>query len=221
MAAIDYRRFSDSDDAVRIITNTLNGLLKAKKRVLWLVAGGSAAPLAAAVSRSVADGRNLTVTLTDERYGPAGHPDSNWVALAGAGFKFDGIRTRPILEGKPFKATVADWNAFLASDSKFDFVFGLFGMGADGHTAGILPRFGLTSSKELAVGYQGPDYQRITATTRYISSIDEAIVYAAGAAKQDQIRALDNDLDLEEQPVQIMKTIPKVTFINDYKGEML
>ena len=42
---------------------------------------------------------NLVVALVDERYGPVGHPDSNWFKLEIAGFKIKGAKMIPILIG--------------------------------------------------------------------------------------------------------------------------
>jgi hypothetical protein len=56
----------------RIIAGRLNELT-GKGPVLWLVPGGSAAGVASLVSRQLDQPENLIVSLTDERYGPAGH----------------------------------------------------------------------------------------------------------------------------------------------------
>jgi 6-phosphogluconolactonase/glucosamine-6-phosphate isomerase/deaminase len=96
----------------------------------------------------------LTVTLTDERYGPVGHADSNWRQLATAGFDLPGATMLPVLKGLDMPSTVAEFAAVLKHHlSAADFALGFFGIGADGHTAGILPGSPAVAATEFAAGY--------------------------------------------------------------------
>ena len=58
-----------------------------KGKVLYLASGGSSIPLSVAVLRAVPASlrAQVTVTLTDERFGPVGHTDSNWQQMREAG----------------------------------------------------------------------------------------------------------------------------------------
>jgi len=89
--------------------------LNAGKRVLWLVCGGSNIPVAVETMDAVRSrvGKEelsrLTVALTDERYGPVGHKDSNWEQLTERGFDFTGIATAPVLVGRSLDTTVSEY----------------------------------------------------------------------------------------------------------------
>jgi 6-phosphogluconolactonase/glucosamine-6-phosphate isomerase/deaminase len=201
----------------RIIADRLNELTEIGP-VLWLVAGGSAAGVANLVSRQLDQPENLIVSLTDERYGPAGHRDSNWRLLIDKGFDFP-PQSYAVLFDKNFNETTKDFNNFLAGiEHRKLYKTALFGMGLDGHIAGILPGSPAIRGRQRAVGYQGPDYTRLTITDGFVSALDEAFVYARGAAKHAQIKKLKENVPAAEQPAQLLKKIPWVRFFNDLHG---
>src|SRR4051812_16644787 len=85
----------------------LDGYLLEGKKVLWLVPGGSNIPVASRIMSSLHNNLgNLTVTLTDERYGDIGHADSNQVQYTAAGFDLKGASFIPYLIGEPLEDTV-------------------------------------------------------------------------------------------------------------------
>jgi 6-phosphogluconolactonase/glucosamine-6-phosphate isomerase/deaminase len=88
-------------------------------------------------------------------------------------------------------------------------------MGADGHTAGIMPASPALSSDELAVYYNHSDYQRITVTAKALSRLDEAVLYASGDNKRQAVSDLLKDLPSAQQPAQIIKQIPSWSVYND------
>ena len=59
-----------------------------------------------------------------------------------------------------------------------DYKIGIFGVGVDGHTAGILPQSVAVNTEEIIFGYETPEYDRITITPKTIASLDQAILYA-------------------------------------------
>src|SRR3990167_2269790 len=63
-------------------------------RVTWFVSGGSNIKLEVAsllwLVEQHAPLKNLTILLSDERFGKVGHADSNWRLLQDAGFIVDG-----------------------------------------------------------------------------------------------------------------------------------
>lgn len=190
------------------------------QRVLWLVAGGSAVSSAARASKQlVQEGislERLTVTLTDERYGKPGHADSNWQQLLDAGFSLPGATLHPVLAGKDMEATATDFEEFLEGElGKVDYRMGLLGIGADGHTSGILPGSSAVQAKGLVHAYDGGDYQRITTTSAALKQLDEAVVYAVGEAKWPVLDQLETDMSIDEQPAQILKHVPKLTICTD------
>jgi 6-phosphogluconolactonase/glucosamine-6-phosphate isomerase/deaminase len=89
--------------------------------------------------------------LSDERYGPVGHPDSNAAALDLAGFAPMQANVIPILvAGLDLAATRENYQAAaLAAFQKAEIVIGQFGIGSDGHIAGILPNSPATDTVDF------------------------------------------------------------------------
>ncbi len=190
--------------------------------VTWFVSGGSCIQLAVEAGRLPHEpsGR-LAVMLVDERYGSPKHPDSNWEQLRKAGFSLPGARLVPILDGQTRVQTARTFAAFVREALDTSYCIGLFGMGADGHTAGILPGSIAADSTKLVAGYTAADFERITITPAAIAQFDEAILYAVGPSKQTMLQNLADDLQLNRQPAQVLKQVPTVTIFNDYIGETL
>lgn len=217
---MDNIRFIKDTDEQRVsdqIAERLNELSR-HQRLLWLVPGGSAARIASLVSNRLKRPANLVVSLTDERFGPIGHEASNWRLLIAEGFNFP-ANSYPVLVNKSLKETVKAFSGFLAKIKKQQlYTAALFGMGADGHIAGILPGSLAVASRQMAIGYQGQDYTRLTVSGVFASDLDEAFIYAYGPAKHTQIERLSTNISPDEQPVQLLKHIPRVHFFNDRHG---
>lgn len=213
----------NQEECAPILAQRLADELSRGKGVLWLVPGGSNIPLSVSVlallRSMVAPDQlaRLAVTLTDERYGPVGHTDSNWKQLADAGFDFEGFTSAPALTGAFLEETVSRYGA--RTEELFDqadVVIGQFGLGADGHIAGALPRTVGASSAETAVGYEAANFTRITLTLDTIGTIDAAYAFAFGASKNPVIDGLRSaDLPIEDQPAQILKQMPEAYLYTD------
>lgn len=219
-----FKKITSPEPVVTYLYETISSKLKSGQKVFWLVPGGSAIALVVSIGeRLVKDNvpvSNLTVTLTDERFGEVGHADSNWKQLGDSGFTLPGANLYPVLAGKDMRSTIADFTNLLQKQlSEADYRIGFFGIGPDGHTSGILPASSAVVATELVHGYDGGTYQRITTTPAALVKLDEAVAYAAGEAKWPIIDQLDTDLPIDKQPAQILKKIPKLTIFNDHKGE--
>src|SRR4051812_44322661 len=86
--------------------------LEEGKRVIWLVPGGSNIPLSVTVMDNLATDltKNLTIYLTDERFGEVNHPDSNARQLREAGFDPKQARTVHVLaKGLTFEETIEQY----------------------------------------------------------------------------------------------------------------
>jgi 6-phosphogluconolactonase/glucosamine-6-phosphate isomerase/deaminase len=216
-----------NDNSPGAVVGYLAGLINKKladgQKVLWLVAGGSAIKVAAAVSKQLqAPANGLTIALSDERYGPVGHADSNWLQLNDSGFAVKGATMLPVLCGKSLAQTAIDYNNMLNTHLKSDdYSLALAGIGPDGHIFGIKPGSPSVNSKEGVVAYEWDDYVRITPTLNIIKELDEVVVYAMGEEKWPQLEALSEELDTKQQPAQLLKQLKKVIIFNDYKGDKL
>lgn len=223
MRAMDFRKISGEHIVSEYIHEQIAKRLSANQRVLWLVAGGSAMKIAAEAARLISPIKgieNLTVTLTDERYGPPGHKDSNWRQLNVLGFDLPNARLLPVLTGQDFEQTTHDYAMMLNKElSGADYSIALAGMGPDGHIFGIKPHSPAVDSGDKVVSYKWDDYNRLTPTINLIRKIDEVVIYAAGKEKHVQIVLLGKEIPATEQPAQQLKQLKNVIFFNDYKGE--
>ena len=220
--ALIFRKTLAHEPVIKYLGEALARELSAGKRVLWLIPGGSAIAVAVAVSNQLTAKNipldKLVVTLTDERFVPVGHDDSNWKQLTDAGFDLPGATLHAVLRGKDMTGTVDDFETTLQQElNQAEYSLGLFGIGSDGHIAGILPHTSAVKETGLAHGYDGGAYQRVTITIPAMFKLDEVIAYAAGEAKWPIFDQLETDLPLDDQPAQILKQVLKATLFNDYK----
>lgn len=216
---MEFQRISTIQPVVDYIRTTLLSKLS-EGTVLWLIPGGSAIEVAVLVSKELAgtDLSGLTVTLTDERYGLVGHADSNWQQLQSRGLMLPGATEIPVLKGESMEKTIEEWDLEMSRLlTTCAYTFGLFGLGADGHTSGILPHSPAVETTHLVSGYNGGSFQRITTTPLALLQLNQAVVYAVGGSKRHILEELAQDRTLADQPAQIFKQIPTVIF-NDTIG---
>ncbi len=220
--AIEFRKTSSADPVVAYITLEISEHLAAGEDVLWIVTGGSSIKTAASVADKLrsADLKKLTAVLSDERYGPPGHSDSNWSQLIGSGFKLPGAKLIPILDGSSMKDTVERFDKILRREIKnADYKIGLIGVGPDSHIAGIKPGSPAMKTTAMAIGYDWDDHRRITMTFAAISLMDAVVAYMGGEAKRSAIETLEADAPLRQAPSQILKQVAKAVIFNDRVGK--
>ena len=211
------------EDAANFIVSSVLNKLELGKRVLFFVAGGSSISVGVKVAeilRGYPDKKlieNLTITLTDERYGPIDHFNSNYFQLMEKGFSLPQAKIIPILKDDDFNVTIKKFEDTLNEEFKIaEYKIGLFGVGSDGHTAGILPESNAVNSKDLAFGYNTLTFSRITMTPKAIEKLDEAVVWAQGKDKWGVLEDLAGaEEEILKQPAQILKKVPLLTIFSD------
>lgn len=220
------------EPAADYITKALLKRLNDNQKVLWIVTGGSNIKIATKVANNLAASgcrlKRLSITLSDERFGPINHADSNWQQLHEAGFIAKGAKLVPILSGSDLAKTANDFSNQLADMfSSCDYSIGIFGMGPDGHVAGILPGSPAINTSKLAAGYkdselpaQSPEgvkrgVDRITMAPAAIAKLDEAVLCALGKSKHLLIDKLKNNLSLNQNPAQALKKAGKLIVYSD------
>lgn len=163
------------------------------------------------------DLNNLTISLTDERYGELGHKDENWQQLLDGGADFKNAKTFRIIKDLSFDETTKNFNDWLEKAiENADFVIGLFGIGTDGHTAGIKPNSAAATSSKLADNFTGEDFQRITITPKMFKHIDQIVTQASGVDKTKILETLFAEkIDYIEQPAQLLKTVAESDLVTD------
>lgn len=203
--------------ADRLVLELIHG-----KKVLWAVPGGSNIALAVAAFEAVKEKTplelaNLSVILTDERFGPVGHEDSNWKQLADAGFDLARVKGSPVLRGLSLEETVEAYGKEykrLCEDS--DVVIGQFGIGADSHIAGALPDSPAVDSKALVEAYEAPKFTRMTLTLEAIRKMDAAYAFVFGESKKDAVLGLRrDDIDVRRRPAAVLKELEEAFLVSD------
>jgi 6-phosphogluconolactonase/glucosamine-6-phosphate isomerase/deaminase len=214
---------SNEEIAISALTEKITNLLAEGKKVVWLVTGGSNIALAALAANAIfarvpPDAlTHLAITLTDERYGNVGHPESNWQRLIEASFDFSKVgEAVPVLVGASLEETVTRYSHEVQRLFTWaDAVVGQFGVGPDGHIAGVLPYTIGTHSTDTTVGYESALFTRVTLTLATIQKISSAYALIFGASKRDIVTALHIDASLDDMPAQILKKVPEAYVYTD------
>jgi 6-phosphogluconolactonase/glucosamine-6-phosphate isomerase/deaminase len=221
--SLNIKTTTKEADVANFVTSVVLDKLQSGKRVLLFLTGGSSISIGVKIADILREeDKNLleylTVTLTDERYGPIDHFNSNFFQLNEKGFNLPSAKIIPILIDDDRNITTEKFTANLNEEfTKAEYKIGLFGIGADGHTAGILPNSEATHAKGLAFSYDTPTFSRITITFKAIEKLDEAVVWMQGEEKWPIIEDLKTEIDVIKQPAQILKKVPLLTIFTDYK----
>lgn len=215
---LNIKKPKNIEEIAEFISSSINRELQNGHSVLWFVSGGSAmqAEIEAANKIKEFSPGKLVISLADERYGLVGHSDSNWSNLLKGGLNVRGAKLIPFLMGKDLSSTTKEIRKVLKEELyKADYKIGVFGVGLDGHTAGILPHSRAIYEPELVFTHETELFDRITITPKAIEMLDEAILYAMGTIKWSVIEKLKEDISIEDQPVQILKKVPLLTIFSD------
>lgn len=192
--------------------------------VTWFVPGGSNIKVAVEALAELPPEltEKLILAQTDERYGPLDHPDSNWKQLKDAGLALGQAKALPVLTAQPLSLadTASHYAKVTAELIRDSYKIGHFGIGPDGHIAGIKPDTPASVASGLVVGYEHSDFIRITLTFSAIRQMNEAYAFVFGEAKKSILESLEGDSrQLIDQPAQILKSIDGSIIYNDQIGE--
>lgn len=219
---MNYIHISSTEPVTSYLTDVIKDKLNSGQSVLWLLSGGSSGEVCIDVSKRLKSENleNLYVTMTDERFGPVGHANENWQKLLDDGLDLPGAKLYRPLIGLDRASTTIQFAHWLEDTYKdVDYKIGTFGVGTDGHTAGLKPVPSAVDADVWAVDFDGHDFERITMTFNAISQLDEAVMQAMGEEKAlilDDF--LNKDIDPKIQPVQILKSVNKLTVFTDYQN---
>jgi 6-phosphogluconolactonase/glucosamine-6-phosphate isomerase/deaminase len=221
--AVTFSKVTSKQAETQLLTALKEALAK-QNRVLWIVSGGSSIPLAVSTMSGIseADSAKLAIMLSDERFGPIGHPDSNLQQLYKAGFEPKQATVVPVLRpGSPLAQTTELYgHAVETAFAAADYIVAQLGIGPDGHIAGILPgSLAIKPTKKWAVAYETPEYTRITMTPFALQQVSAVFAPVFGSAKKIPLENLrDKQLPISKQPAQLLKKIDNVTILNDQIG---
>ncbi len=214
---IRFVKVASPDPAVQYLVRIITEQITAGRPVLWFISGGSAiGPETQIATLLGSNTTGLEISLTDERPGPVGHADANAKQLRDAGFP---LPFHAILDGSGTDNEAQAFDRYLDQALAPDaYRIGLFGMGPDGHTAGI-PHASAPAVPGLAAAYAAGHFERISMTPRAIARLDEAVLLAMGEAKRPALEMLGRDEPVVIQSAQALKACGHVVVFNDVKGE--
>lgn len=218
---------ADTGVAERAIAKVICDNLFEGKRVLWLVSGGSNVAVEKVVMDMVRDhagerSAGLAVMPIDERYGLPGHADCNVQKLREAGFDSGGATLVDVLvHNLPFDQTVSFYNDVASTAlANADIVISQYGMGPDGHIAGIKPSSPATDVDESTVaGYEWEDFTRMTLMPSALRQASVNFVVAYGADKKKPLEELkQKKKPFKELPAMLLYELSNVNIFNDQMG---
>lgn len=161
----------------------------------------------------------LTILPTDERYGRPGHADSNHYQLTQAGFYPGPAHWIDILmQGAPLAQTVDFYGDTLVNAyDEAETVVAVFGIGTDGHIAGILPGSPATGRGQAAVaGYTATDFTRLTLTPHALRHIQVAYALSYGPGKATALGRLHKNTEtLRKLPSKLLYDLPEAYVYTD------
>ncbi len=221
---MQFLKVEDVRPGAVALAKRLETELAKSERVLWLIGGGSSIAAVVEVMHDLPDEltQKLAIFMTDERYGEVGHIHSNARQLQDAGFQAKDAIWVPMLEpGFSMEETQERYSQALErAIDHADKVIGQFGIGPDGHIAGILPGSPAVKATGWITGYEAANYTRVTMTFDALRHIDAAYVFAFGKPKLEALTRLrDETIDLENQPSQILKELAEAYIYNDQIGD--
>lgn len=216
--SFNIRTTTKAEEVASFVVVSILNQLKLGKNVLLFLSGGSNISVGVKIAELLKseDCKNLTITLVDERYGDFGHPNSNWQKLLDQGFDLPQAKLIPVLGGDDPTFTVEKFNENMAYEFNVaEYTIGLFGVGLDGHTAGILPNSVAVQSQDLVCGYETQEFYRITITPNLIENLNEAVVFVQGEEKWPVLDDLQKNIDIMKMPAQVLKKVKLLTVFTD------
>jgi 6-phosphogluconolactonase len=200
---VTLRSFLTRNDFVEAVVNAVAAAiaetLPAKERVNLLLPGGSTArSIVPHLSALPLSWDRIDLSLTDERWVPADHPDSNEglirsLMASKAAARIIGLYRRDLSAA----AAADEFNMRALSP---DIV--LLGMGTDGHIASIFPHSKVNFARVPFAAENRPDHWRVTLTPAALKNASRIIIATNGADKQSTLQAAYSEGPAELLPVR-------------------
>lgn len=224
LAPSTYHLSETPEVVIDSLVDYITDALSEDQSVLWLVSGGSNIQTAVQIQDQLQRRGSLdllTIGLIDERYGDRGHENSNWQQLIEAGWNTQyGTMLEVLLSPALGLTQTAEQYQTALHNAKENgsILVGLFGLGSDGHTAGVLPDSAAVDSDENVFAYVARDYQRITITAKFMSKIDFGVVAAFGEAKKEALIDVYVEGLANRIPARQLATVKSLVVYTDNKG---
>lgn len=200
------------------------------QKTLLLLSGGSAVrlykPLRLFISNSDLNFEFLTIAQVDERFQPGNRDEVNAYAIEKTGLweacKKKNIPYYLVSQTGSLQESSKKYNQTISKLFKsHPYKIAVFGIGEDGHTAGLLPGYKKEWNRNVfVVGYEnkGKFHQRITVTPKALIHLDIALVVAQGEGKRNSLVNVlkpEHSVSTDVYPAMIFHEIPKVEVFTD------
>jgi 6-phosphogluconolactonase len=189
--SLELEVYPDAETAAERVAHFVGERARAAdERFSLALSGGSiAAALSQALGAEEIPWDRMAVFQVDERVAPPGHPDRNLTGLISelpAGAR-QHLRAMPV-EDTDLETAAADYAAQLPP--ALDLVH--LGLGADGHTASLVPGDPVLEVRDrlVAVTGQYEDRRRMTLTYPALEAAREIVWLVTGAGKRDALAKL-------------------------------
>jgi len=176
--------------AAELVGDALRGAVGAHGRSAWAISGGEAPiPMFGRLSELDLPWHLIDTWQVDERIAPNGDPERNrtvLIAVVPAGL-LEGVRWMPVEESDP-EAAAARYGATLPA--RLDLVH--LGLGADGHTASLVPGDPVLEVRDRDVAVTGPyrGHRRMTLTYTGLARGARAVWVVTGSEKREAVTKL-------------------------------
>jgi len=199
---LNFLTFENSSDAAlaagKRLVNAIHRQLESSDRTAVVVSGGSTpAPVYSYMAHKELEWQRVNVLLSDERWVPADHPDSNEKMLRDA---LETSRASYAQISSYFDATSSLDDRCAELEKEFSrlplpFASVLLGMGADGHIASLFPDVdGLQDGFDpqsprsfIPVRTPSSPYERLSMTMAALLQTDEILLLITGEEKRNRL----------------------------------
>ncbi|MDB5180575.1 MAG: 6-phosphogluconolactonase, 6-phosphogluconolactonase [Candidatus Saccharibacteria bacterium] len=200
----EIRNYKTADDVAQAAAENAVEILQlsieAKGTASWVLAGGSSPMLAyKKLVKDFADALDwskVTVLIGDERMVALNHKDSNYGAISSLFNKSIELSKLKWLVPDTTRDTATaarDYAAKIAAENFVEFDLVWLGVGEDGHTLSLFPgNVAFTEPTDEWVipvhDSPKPPSERITLSLKALEYVDELVIFAVGASKQDALK---------------------------------
>jgi len=201
----EIRNYKTAEDVAQAAAENaveiLQMAIEAKGSASWVLAGGTSPMLAyKKIVKDFSDAIDwslVTVLMGDERMVPLDHKDSNYGAILALFDKnVELTKVKRIVPSTEVDVASAadDYARKIAFEHIVEFDLVWLGVGEDGHTLSLFP--GNASFTEETEQWVIPVYdspkppsERISLSLKALEFVDELVIFAVGASKQDALKA--------------------------------